>query len=88
MRYNWIKDKVEQGFFTVQWEPGTRNLADFFTKAHPTLHFLEMRKYYCTDTPEATQIAKNKIERKSKKNHRQPKKETRVWLDQLQDISA
>ena len=36
MRYHWIRDRVHQGHFRVQWRRGENNLADFFTKALPT----------------------------------------------------
>ena len=32
MRYHWIKDRVKQTHFTVIWQKGADNLADFFTK--------------------------------------------------------
>ena len=35
MRYLWIRDRVHQGHFHVQWRRGDHNLADFFTKALP-----------------------------------------------------
>ena len=35
MRYHWIRDRVQQGHFHVQWQKGEHNLADFFTKALP-----------------------------------------------------
>ena len=61
MRYNWIKDRVQQGFFNVIWAPGKTNMADFFTKVHPVTHFLQMRPFYCSDTPEAIERANNKV---------------------------
>ena len=36
MRFHWIRDRIRQGQFTVTWEPGDTNRADFFTKALPT----------------------------------------------------
>jgi hypothetical protein len=39
MRYHWTRDKVRLGIYTVTWAPGSVNLADFFTKAHPVRHF-------------------------------------------------
>ena len=30
MRFFWVCDQVEQGFFDVQWHPGKENLADYF----------------------------------------------------------
>ena len=35
MRYHWIRDRVHQGHFHVQWRRGDHNLADFSTKALP-----------------------------------------------------
>ena len=46
MRYHWIQDQIILGNFTVTWEAGKFNLADFFTKAHPVSHHLEMMKTY------------------------------------------
>jgi hypothetical protein len=46
MRWHWVRDRVRQGHFTVEWHPGRDNLADFFTKAHPATHHRAMRHYY------------------------------------------
>ena len=35
MRYHWIRDRVHQGHFHVQWRRGSHNLADYFTKVLP-----------------------------------------------------
>jgi hypothetical protein len=35
MRFHWIRDRIKQGQFTVSWQKGADNLADFFTKALP-----------------------------------------------------
>ena len=35
MRFHWIRDRITQGHFIVQWREGANNLADFFTKALP-----------------------------------------------------
>jgi hypothetical protein len=50
-RFHWIRDRVSQDHFFVHWRPGQFNLADYFTKLHPTKHCREMRKYYVTDGP-------------------------------------
>lgn len=54
MRFHWIKDRVQKGQLTVVWRPGTYNLADFFTKAHPLHWHKKVRtKYvYCNNTSE------------------------------------
>ena len=35
LRYHWVRDRVRQGHFKVQWLSGANILADFFTKALP-----------------------------------------------------
>ena len=35
MRFHWIRDRIRQGQFEVQWRKGAHNLADFFTKPLP-----------------------------------------------------
>lgn len=49
MRFNWIRDRVRQGQFTIEWKPGSTNLADFFTKAHAVKHHRQIRSTYVTD---------------------------------------
>ena len=52
MRYHWIRDQVKLLVFKVIWKPGKLNLADFFTKAHPVKHHLEIRwKYVLMSKP-------------------------------------
>jgi hypothetical protein len=48
MRYHWIQDRVELGHFILKWAPGTANLADFPSKAHPIHHFLSIRPFFVT----------------------------------------
>ena len=46
MRYHRIRDQVKLGIFKVTWKAGKSNLADFFTKAHPVKHHLQIRWKY------------------------------------------
>jgi hypothetical protein len=46
MRYHWIRDQVKLKIFKITWKAGKLNLADFFTKAHPVKHHLEIRWKY------------------------------------------
>ena len=46
MRYHWIRDQVNLGNYTVSWEPGATNSADFFTKAHQVEHHVAMQQVY------------------------------------------
>lgn len=49
MRYHWVRDRVSQGHFIVQWDTGIANSADYFTKTHPPKHHKEYRKHYVKD---------------------------------------
>ena len=49
MRYHWVRDRVDQGHFNVYWQAGSTNLADFFTKSHPVLHFKAVRHKYVSN---------------------------------------
>ena len=50
MRFYWLQDRVNQGQFHVFWAPGTKNLADYFTKHHPTVHHRNVRYFYLYST--------------------------------------
>ena len=63
MRFHWIRDRVQQGHFTIAWRPGTENLADYFTKEHPLRHFRTMRSFlvaYPSDTPSRLTAARQR----------------------------
>ncbi len=43
MRFHWLRDRIRQGQFIIQYLAGARNLADFFTKTLPVdVHCLMM----------------------------------------------
>jgi hypothetical protein len=46
MRFHWIRDRIKQKQIKVIWAPGKTNLADYFTKIHPTSHILSQRSTY------------------------------------------
>ena len=46
MRMHWIKDRVQQEQFDLQWNPGQNNLADYVTKHHSGTHHREVRPIY------------------------------------------
>ena len=46
MRYYWVRDRVQQGQFEIQWQPGKQNMADYFTKHHPPSHHEAIRSAY------------------------------------------
>ena len=49
MRFYWIQDRIKQNQLEVQWRPRVTNLADYFTKDHPTQHHRNMRYTYVQD---------------------------------------
>ena len=46
MRFYWVQDRIEQKQFLVYWRKGAENLADYFTKHHPTRYHVQMRPVY------------------------------------------
>ena len=46
MRYNWIRDREQQGQFYIYWEQGTNNYADYSTKHFPTSYHQQIRPTY------------------------------------------
>ena len=46
MRYHWLRDQINLGNFSIIWQPGSVNLADLFTKAHPVNHHVQMISTY------------------------------------------
>ena len=49
MNLHWLRDKENQKEFLLTWEKGSKNLADYFTKHHPTVHLRKMRKQHIRD---------------------------------------
>ena len=50
MRWHWLRDRVRQRQFRVFWRPGKQNLADYFTKHHPTWYHRKIRKKFLLHT--------------------------------------
>jgi len=46
MRYYWVKDRIQQKQFILEWKPGKYNKGDFYTKRHPPIHYKKMRPVY------------------------------------------
>jgi hypothetical protein len=46
MIFYWVKDRVEQGQFKVDWAPGDTNMGDYVTKHHSPAHHKCMRPFY------------------------------------------
>ena len=52
MRFYWIRDRAKQGQFRIHWKKGALNLADYFTKHHPTPHHVDVRPTYLQTPPD------------------------------------
>ena len=50
MRFFWVRDRVNQKHFHIQWERGGLNRADYFTKHHSPAHHKRMRPLYVNDS--------------------------------------
>ena len=46
MRFYWLKDRAAQKQFHIHWKRGASNLADYYTKHHPTKHHQKVRPTY------------------------------------------
>ncbi len=46
MRFFWVRDKVAQGMYKLNWYPGQENLADYQSKHHVGSHHLAVRPWY------------------------------------------
>ena len=51
MHLHWLRDKERQKHFSVIWDKGSNNKADYFTKHHPIIHHRRVRnsKMYVPD---------------------------------------
>ena len=43
MQFTWVRDRVRKGKFLMYWMAGEHNIADYFTKHHPTSHHRAQR---------------------------------------------
>jgi hypothetical protein len=48
MRFYWLRDRAAQDQFRYYWRPGSKNLADYWTKHHPGTHHENMRAEFLT----------------------------------------
>ena len=58
MRFYWVRDRVRQNQFKIFWRRGKSNLADYFTKHHPTSHHRAMRPIYLHEPTESLALLK------------------------------
>jgi hypothetical protein len=58
MRFHWLQCCKAQGQFRNYWRPGTQNLADYFTKHHPTNYHKANRPTFLTphEDPQYTKL--------------------------------
>ncbi len=49
MRFYWLKDQQQQKQFSIYWDNGKNNFADYFTKHHSPFHHKAVRSIYLYD---------------------------------------
>jgi hypothetical protein len=49
MRFHWVRDRIRQHQFRVLFVPGSRNIADFFTKALPVARHRTLAPFSAID---------------------------------------
>ena len=57
MRFHWLRDRKLRDMLRFYWQPGTMNLADYFTKHHPPAHHKHIRKEYLTPQSATKRLA-------------------------------
>jgi hypothetical protein len=48
MQFHWLRDLESQDQFKIYWRPGKTNLADYFTKHHPSNHHTNVTAEFLT----------------------------------------
>ncbi len=66
MRFHWLHDQEAQGQFKIYWQPGWKNLADYFTKHHPPSYNVNVRGEFLTRVKDLSKTRCQKIERQTK----------------------
>jgi hypothetical protein len=56
MQFHWLHCRAAQGQFCYYWRPGTQNLADYWTKHHPTSHHKSFRPQILTSATDPEYI--------------------------------
>ena len=57
IRFYWVRYRLVQGQYLVYWTIVKYNLADYFTKHHPTKHQCDTRGTYLSPTSNASKHA-------------------------------
>ena len=50
MRFFWVRDRVQQNHFNINWKKGAVNRADYFTKHHSAAHHQRTRPLYVSES--------------------------------------
>ena len=84
MRFHWIRDRIEQNQFTVNWRKGALNLADFFTKILPVATHKLLMPLLVTIPPARNTIFQKKHTNRMQSRLTPHKKENGSYSEQLQ----
>jgi hypothetical protein len=65
MQYDWLREQIRSGDFTMEWFKGTDNIADFFTKALPVHRHQELKPFLVCAHPNPQNPALSKRARRA-----------------------
>jgi hypothetical protein len=89
MSFHWLSDQEAQGQFKINWQPGGKNLADYFTKHQPPAHHVNVRAEFLTRVKNLAEASHMKIERQTKiSSNKNAKLQGCVNLARLQDLDS
>jgi hypothetical protein len=65
MQYDWLREQICSGEFTMAWFKGTDNIADFFTKALPVHQHQVLKRFLVRNGPNPNNPALSKRARRA-----------------------
>jgi hypothetical protein len=66
MLFHWLCNQEAQGQFKIYWQPGGRNLADYFMKHHLPAHHVNVREEFLTRVKDLAEARCTKHEGQTK----------------------
>ena len=88
MRYQWMRNRVDQGQFKVYWQPGSQNKGDFSTKHHTGTHHRIFRKIQLYEGDESPTSEQGCIELLKLKKIQTEKSTTNKYKYTLRDCNT
>ena len=72
MRFHWLRDRETLKQLRIYWRAGKLNLADYYTKHHPTKHHCEIRYEFLTPQARIDELNRrlDELKRRDPEEHR------------------